>query len=190
MERIYACFYKWIKILISKALQTAFNSPLHRWNGNCQFNFRCRQKRKLRPEYEIFISVVIWYDSDNQTLSVLISRLLEAREKFLHSTDDASKFPEMILSYFHKKFVAKNRTEKGWCCLISVHALELAPHRRQTITRRYDGLLNSYPPRQNGRHFADDSLRCVFVNETLCILIKILLEFVPKGAIDNNPALV
>ena len=31
---------------------------------------------------------------------------------------------------------------------------------------------------------------CIFVNETFCILIKISLKFVPKGPIDDNPALV
>ena len=46
------------------------------------------------------------------------------------------------------------------------------------------------PPGQNGRHFADDIFRSVFVNETFCILIRISLKFVPKGPIDNNPALV
>ena len=50
--------------------------------------------------------------------------------------------------------------------------------------------LNSSPPGQNGRHFADDIFRCVFVNEKSCILIRISLNFVPKGPIDNNPALV
>ena len=29
-----------------------------------------------------------------------------------------------------------------------------------------------------------------FVNENICILIKMSLEFVPNGLIDNNPALV
>ena len=29
-----------------------------------------------------------------------------------------------------------------------------------------------------------------FVKEKICILIKISLKFVPKGPIDNNPALV
>ena len=43
---------------------------------------------------------------------------------------------------------------------------------------------------QNGRHFADDIFRCIFVNEKFCILIKISLKFVPKGPICNNPALV
>ena len=51
-------------------------------------------------------------------------------------------------------------------------------------------LLNSSPPDQNGRHFADDIFRFIFVNEKFCILIKISLKYVPKGPIDNNPALV
>ena len=43
---------------------------------------------------------------------------------------------------------------------------------------------------QNGHQFAEDILRCIFVNEKYPILIKISLKFVPKGPIDNNPALV
>ena len=50
--------------------------------------------------------------------------------------------------------------------------------------------LNSSPPGQNGRHFADDTYRCIFVNENFCISIKILLKFVPKSPNDNRPALV
>ena len=42
---------------------------------------------------------------------------------------------------------------------------------------------------QNDRHLADDIFRCIFANEKFCILIKISLKFVPKGPIDNNPAL-
>ena len=43
---------------------------------------------------------------------------------------------------------------------------------------------------QNGRHFADDIFRCIFVNEKFSTLIKISLKYVPKGPIDNIPALV
>ena len=50
--------------------------------------------------------------------------------------------------------------------------------------------VNSSPPGQNGRHFADDVFGCIFVNEEFCILIKISLKFVPKGPINNKPALV
>ena len=50
--------------------------------------------------------------------------------------------------------------------------------------------INSSPHGQNGRHFADDDFRCILVSEKFCILIKISLKCVPKGPIDNIPALV
>ena len=37
---------------------------------------------------------------------------------------------------------------------------------------------------------ADNIFKCMFLNENFYILIKIPLKFVPKGPIDNNPALV
>ena len=46
------------------------------------------------------------------------------------------------------------------------------------------------PPGQNGRHFAADISRCIFINEKFCISIKISLKFVTKGPIDNNQVLV
>ena len=45
-------------------------------------------------------------------------------------------------------------------------------------------------PRQYGRHFADDILKCIFVDENISILIEISLKFFPKGPINNIPALV
>ena len=36
-------------------------------------------------------------------------------------------------------------------------------------------------PGQYGRHFADDIFSCIFVNEKFGILIRITLQFVPKG---------
>ena len=44
-------------------------------------------------------------------------------------------------------------------------------------------------PRQNGRHFADDMFKCIFLTENVWIPIEISLTFVPKGSISNNPAL-
>ena len=49
---------------------------------------------------------------------------------------------------------------------------------------------NTLRPRQNGRHFADVILKCISLNENVWIPIKISLKFVPKGPIDNIPALV
>ena len=45
-------------------------------------------------------------------------------------------------------------------------------------------------PRQNGCHFADAIFKCIFLNENVWIVIKISLQFVPKGPINNIPALV
>ena len=50
-------------------------------------------------------------------------------------------------------------------------------------------LVNTLRPRQNGRHFADDMFKCIFLNENVWIPIEISLKFVPKGSINNNPAL-
>ena len=36
---------------------------------------------------------------------------------------------------------------------------------------------------------ADNIFRCVFLNENICILIKISLNFVPKVPIDNKPSI-
>ena len=51
-------------------------------------------------------------------------------------------------------------------------------------------LFNTLRPRQNGRHFADDIFKYIFLNENVWIPIKISLKFVPKGWINNIPALV
>ena len=49
---------------------------------------------------------------------------------------------------------------------------------------------NPLRPRQHGRHFPDDIFKCIFLNEKVLISIKISLKFVPKGQINNIPALV
>ena len=50
--------------------------------------------------------------------------------------------------------------------------------------------LNTLRPRQNGRRFADDTLKRIFLNENVMISSKFSLKFVPKVRINNIPALV
>ena len=45
-------------------------------------------------------------------------------------------------------------------------------------------------PRQNSRHFADDTFIRIFLNENVRISIKISLKFVLEGPINSIPALV
>ena len=51
-------------------------------------------------------------------------------------------------------------------------------------------MINTFRPRQNGRHFADDNFKCIFLNENIWIPIKISLKFVRKGPINNIRSLV
>ena len=51
-------------------------------------------------------------------------------------------------------------------------------------------VFNTLRPRRNRRRFADDSFKCISLNQNVLISIKIPLKFVPKGSINNTPALV
>ena len=37
---------------------------------------------------------------------------------------------------------------------------------------------------------ADDSFKCIYLNENICISITISLKFVPNGSINNIPAFI
>ena len=67
-------------------------------------------------------------------------------------------------------------------------------HQMKTITvplkEIKHNVINTLRPIQNGRNFADDIFKCIFVNENVWILIEISLKFIPKGPINNIPALV
>ena len=49
---------------------------------------------------------------------------------------------------------------------------------------------NSLRPRRNGRYNPDDIFKRIFLKENVWIPIMISLKFVPKGPINNIPALV
>ena len=51
-------------------------------------------------------------------------------------------------------------------------------------------IVNKLRPRQNVRQFADGIFKCIFFNENAWIPINISLKFVPRGPINNIPALV
>ena len=50
--------------------------------------------------------------------------------------------------------------------------------------------INTLRPRQNGRHFPEDTFKLIFFNENVRISIKISLKFVAKGPINNVRSLV
>ena len=79
-----------------------------------------------------------------------------------------------VLRNLHFRYVSSIRLHL-WRLFCSYHIL---------------GFLNTLRPRHNGRHFADDILNSIFLNENVWIPIKISLKFVPEGPIDNIPSLV
>ena len=50
--------------------------------------------------------------------------------------------------------------------------------------------VNTLRPRQNGRHFAENIFKCIYLNENAWIYRKISLKFIPNVRIYNIPSLV
>ena len=98
-------------------------------------------------------------------------------------------------AYIHRICIYVSALVNGMdcICLTTTHVLQdiLA-----VLTWWYDNediqgqWVNTLRPRQNGRHFADDIFKCFILNENVWIPIKISLKVVPKGPINNIPALV
>ena len=112
---------------------------------------------------------------------------------------------ELIIGATHPSRCTKARIARGrGIVLPTQHWFHIKydhghPHRSwsyKTISRWFmvSGLkfptLNSSPTGRNDHHFADDIFKCIFVNETFCILIKISPKVAPKGSIDSNTDLV
>ena len=79
-----------------------------------------------------------------------------------------------------------------WChetqsSLVQVMAYHLT-HSTYDVTR--DQWVNTLGQKQNGRHFADNIFKCIFLNENFWILDEISLKYVPSGLNDNMVALV
>ena len=82
-----------------------------------------------------------------------------------------------------------NCHNKGISCMIWFIWQDMAWSSVQEGTYCWGGI-STLRPRQNGHHFADDTFEYIFMNENVWISIKISMKFVPKGPINNIPALV
>ena len=86
-------------------------------------------------------------------------------------------------------------TDNGWGQLCGVWVVALRCEYRWSGGLCQKGwlwplVINTLRPRQNGRHFPDDIFKSIFLNENVWISIEISLKFVPRGEINNIPALV
>ena len=86
------------------------------------------------------------------------------------------------------------------CTKILTHILSIGlwtKHSKQPVTspltcrRGLSNLMfNTLRPRQDGRHFPDDILKCIFLNENVWISLTISLKCVRKVRINNIPSSV
>ena len=78
-----------------------------------------------------------------------------------------------------------------WHCMLTLHTRIWCWYRSvsSTTNSRYQWV-NTVRPRQDSRYDAYDVLKCIFLNENVWMLLQIPLKFVPKGPINNIPALV
>ena len=103
--------------------------------------------------------------------------------------------PQCVNSLWRSETICRHRSgarlTQVMACYLTVPVWHIiSAYERDSWHVVGDYTVNSLRPRQNGRHFPDDIFKCIFLNENISISITISLKFVPKGPINNIPALV
>ena len=95
-------------------------------------------------------------------------------------------------SFFYLKYSHRGHgVECPLWVLILISTLPLSLSCCRWYHAAIDHVISTLRPRQNGRHFPDDIVKWIFLNENVWISINVsLLKFVPKGPINNIPTLV
>ena len=79
----------------------------------------------------------------------------------------------------------------AWCCQATSHYLSQCwPRSMWPYVVIMTQWVNTSRQTQTGRHCADDIFKCIFLNENIWIVIKFSRKFIPKGPVNNIPALV
>ena len=129
----------------------------------------------------MLLSDATWLQRSGSTLAQVMAWCLIAPSHYLNQS-----WPLMNEVLWHlPKNNFKAHTQDIFCKMnleIIILKITFISNRRQWV--------NTLRPRQNGCHFADDTFKRIFVYENVKILIEISLKFVPKGPINNIPALV
>ena len=129
-------------------------------------SFRCDRQKDGRTDRRTDKGIcrAAWSQVKRRSIDPLISVFDEQnREKMVIS----------FVLYFQASF--------GACKLLYLTNWGLVMHKL---------VINTLRLRTNDHHFADGIFKYIFLHENVWISIKISLKFVPKGPIDNIPALV
>ena len=97
-----------------------------------------------------------------------------------------------ILTFSFQKIHLKMSSGKWrpFCPVLNVFIMEAWWHIFTSVYFVMVDSVDSSPPGENGRHFADDIFKRISLNENVRISIQFSLKFVSKGPIENKSALV
>ena len=112
------------------------------------------------------------------------------RDYILANVGHGAKWNEKHELYFHSLHTLFFIMSHWFILILPAYHHFCALWWNEQLHRKERDWLNTLRPRQNGRHFADDIFKCIFLNENVWIPIEISLKFVPKDPIDNILALV
>ena len=97
---------------------------------------------------------------------------------------------QVLLNWIWKivhKILINKHVDTTHCILHILLSTDLTPTEYSGLNTRS---FNTVKPRPNGPHLPGDIFKCIFLNENVSISITFSLKFIPKGAINNIPALV
>ena len=91
----------------------------------------------------------------------------------------------MVFFFFFYK-----TTAQLWLTVTTLFSLMIWLHGAFMELCEPQSFINTLRPKQNGRRFANNVFKCIFLNENVWISLKISLQFFPKVLINNIPVLV
>ena len=163
-----------------------FSALLVLCEGNSSVTCEFPSQRPVTQSFDVFFELCL-----NKRLSKLSTRRwfeTPSRSLWHHCNEP------MFIRY-HRHPTRCNFTENGHSMLIKlsfkikfVKILCICQGQWFHGKRRHGEVQSHFNTlrRQNGRHFADDIFKWIFLNENVWISIKISLKFVPQGFSINN----
>ena len=107
--------------------------------------------------------------------------------QFLYAYLNTTQNKVHITDVTHHQKMLITKQEVTWYCS-KLHSVSQTCSNNRMSSINF--CVNTLRPRQNGHNFPDDIFKCIFLNESICISLKIWLHSFPKFRINNNPALV
>ena len=155
------------------------------------FTFGCLSFRWYNITRTPNPGIILGMGSSNETRRYYVTPLLIGRA---HTQNDPESIELYICIYIHDLYLyiqcactcygADNRNSHDIdfpIIAFYMHFLQIFP---------FLSIVNTLRPKQYGGYFADHILKCIFLNENYCILIKISLKIVPRSPIDYKSTLL